>query len=741
MPQRSREIGVVPAESRANMRPPRPCSACGLPLAVGVDPRTRYHADCRDSYRKRRSEIVKRLRAAGQDFSAGSVAAEMAKANPTIPHEGMHRLLTTDITEATATALRLSPGPQEQLQHVLASRGLYERITLGQITQADVAQVLDVHPTQVSRAVSALRDRAVELLAHATETRPEEIEALLYRVAAPPGGDETEVWLWAERAADAFMAFEARYFRLPGMKLYLRKPFHRRWIVEMMFAIATGGYLQILAPPRHGKSQLMVHFCVWLIARNPNIRILWCSASEPLASDFVWAVAQTLELNDRLVSECTLRGESFAPPKRGPGTTWTKSEFTVVNRDSVLVGATMQAIGTGGSILSRNADLLIADDIENDKTIKLPSTRANTLRWYTITWDSRKEEHTASITIGSRQHADDLYKHNLEDRNFRCIVDRAHDLGCQLPKYNVELHTDCVLFPEVRSYRWLLTKMDGADARDVGDGVNLFDLVYLNVAHSGSAMYWTNDILAPCRDQLRDLGLDGVPSDRLMVAGLDPAASGYQAAVLMAVAPIKKPGERLPHGPTQMSRLAMQDWSVGRWLVDLDNRRGGGVEAMLELMDEWLERYGCRHWVVENMAMQKHFTDDPRIKYWERINDARVEGFVTGDNKYNREWGLGSLVRLWKEGVVNLPYGTEAAKRKTDLLESQLLTFDGTVESERTRRKDLHMAFWFTNKVARRMEKELVARAAAELEDQRHPAYLPSYPGITRFSSLNEAPW
>ena len=736
-----------PSATIANRRPPNLCAWCGMPLAWGVDRRTKYHHDCYTAHAKHKLAAKKRLMAAGLPQDAKSIAAEMLKERPRLEDAQTQRFLTHDITEATLLQLRLSPGPQEQLQHLLASRGLFADILGGAITQRAVSKLLDVHETQVSRAVSALRAMALDKqLSHAPIGM--DIETMLHRVPVPQGQrpgrdvDEGLLWDWARAGCEAFITWEARYCRLPGDDLYIREAFHREWITEMLFAIATGGYLQILAPPRHGKSQLQVHFCAWLICRNPNIRILWCSASEALARDFTWAVAQLLETNDQLVVECCTPGMTFAPPKRGPGTTWTKGEFTVVNRDAVLVGATMQAIGTGGSILSRNADLIICDDPESTKTTKMPSQRRHTRQWFSQILDSRKEEHSALMVTGSRQHWDDLYGYNLNDTNFRCVVNRAHDINCAKPRHNVKAHTDCVLFPRIRSYKWLYSKMMGADARtgaDDTEDANLFDLVYQNIARKSGSKYWTNAMLIPCRDTLRGIGLAGIPTEgRTLVAGLDPAASGYQAATLWALTPIK--ARTQPYDDPYLGRLRFQDWSVMRWLVDLDNRRGGGIEAMLELLDEWLLRYGAKHWVVEDMAMQRVFTTDPRVKYWEKTNEARIESHTTGVNKYDPNWGLGGMMRLWIDQTVSLPYGDVAARTKTDLLESQLLSFDGSVESERHRRKDLHMAAWFTQKVARRREKELAAQG--EEESFRASAYAQSsYPQITGFTSLTEAPW
>ena len=41
----------------------------------------------------------------------------------------------------------------------------------------------------------------------------------------------------------------------------------------------------ILSPPRHGKTELLIHFAVWRICKNPNIRIMWVGGNEDIANE------------------------------------------------------------------------------------------------------------------------------------------------------------------------------------------------------------------------------------------------------------------------------------------------------------------------------------------------------------------------------------------------------------------------------------------------------------------------
>ena len=108
------------------------------------------------------------------------------------------------------------------------------------------------------------------------------------------------------------------------------------------------------------------------------------------------------------------------------------------------------------SVLSRDCDLIIADDIEDHSSTVQPAARHNTKNWWTTTLGSRKEEHTAMVVIGSRQHPDDLYSALLESEAWETIVEEAHSSECTLPPEDVEEHTECMLWTGFRSHNMLL---------------------------------------------------------------------------------------------------------------------------------------------------------------------------------------------------------------------------------------------------------------------------------------------
>ena len=204
----------------------------------------------------------------------------------------------------------------------------------------------------------------------------------------------------AEKSLRDFKKFRDRYFETETGEKYETPDFHIRWIESILEAIEHGKQQMILSPPRHGKTDLLIHFAVWLIIKNPNVRILWVGGNEEISKNAISSVIDQLENNELLNEELCPPGKSFKPASR-TGKAWSQNGFTVGTRTVTgIKSPTMVGIGRGGKILSRDCDIIIADDIEDHGSTMQPASRENTTNWCTTTLSSRKEEHTGILVIG-----------------------------------------------------------------------------------------------------------------------------------------------------------------------------------------------------------------------------------------------------------------------------------------------------------------------------------------------------
>ena len=570
---------------------------------------------------------------------------------------------------------------------IMKKKNFFDDILSGSKTKKEIADILSCSPATVSRAMAAfLEDKAKEA----------EYEK---RSAATVGEIQ-------DADVDDFVTFRDEYFLTEQNKNYETPDFQKRWISAILDTIQHGKRLMILSPPRHGKTDLLTHFCVYMICKNPNIRIMWCGGNEDIAKNSVGAVLDHLENNEGLIQDYG-DWDGFRPANRS-GKSWSSSQFTVATRTvSGIKSPTLVAIGKGGKILSRDADLIIADDIEDHGTTVQPSARENTRNWWTTTLQSRKEEHTGMVTIGSRQHPDDLYHHLLENKAWESIIDRAHDLEVPLEDENLD-HTDHMLWAGKRSHKWLLEQLAAAETTG---GRNIFEMVYLNKAIPDGMSLFTAEAVDGCLDKSRKLG--DIPPHTTLIAGLDPASTGYQAAVLWAY-----------NVKTQQV-----------WLVDIKNDQGGGIKKAHDLMKEWHDKYWLSHWIVEENGFQRAIGQDRDIRNWAAANGVRIEGHQTYKNKWDPNFGVTSMVGMYENGKINLAWGDAATKRKVNIFRQQLLYFSqaGASNSRNVKTKtDLVMASWFPMKRIRTNVKMMLAEADSD--------YTPSY-SYYKSSEYNEVFW
>ena len=506
-----------------------------------------------------------------------------------------------------------------------------------------------------------------------------------------------------------------RLFRLKNFKdrlgqPYLTPTFQLEWVKEILRAYINGGRLTILSPPRHGKTDLLAHFAVWLIIRNPNIRILWVGGNSTISGQSLELVKDTLEFNETLRNKFLAPGEDWKPQARS-GKSWNSERFTVATREISMRSPTATAIGRNGKLLSRDADIIFTDDIDDNDSTASPTTRESTKEWWTSDLSTRKEEHTAWINIGSRQHPDDVHGWLLNKKSWSHLVFEAHDSSCLIPEHGAtdahipedhpkdcevcQKHVKCVLFPQLRTYHFLQEVL-----KDIGTAK--FQMIFQNKPQVKGLAIFIKEEIINCYNQSRGLGLDDIPVDpdsgvkyTELIGGLDPSGSGYQAAFIWAI----------------------NRYTRKRYMVDLENQEGGGIKQARLTLANFFELYKVRHWVIEENLYRGGIIEDDQLKEYCAKNGITLEGHETyASNKWDKNMGVTSLSPLFKTNLIDLPYRGVEAQSKVNEFTRQLVNFsdNNTPKSRRTLYKsDLVMAAWFPEV---RIKKTLKGYAEAQIQ-------------------------
>lgn len=152
--------------------------------------------------------------------------------------------------------------------------------------------------------------------------------------------------------------------------------------------------LMIFVPPRNGKSEVgSILFPAFLLGKHPEKEIITSSYSADLAQDFGYKTRNVVDSQEyQELFKTRLREDSKSKAK------WLTEE-----------GGGYTAVGVGGAITGRGADVLIIDDpIKNREEAESQVVRDKVWSWYTSTAYTRLEKNGAIILILTRWHKDDL---------------------------------------------------------------------------------------------------------------------------------------------------------------------------------------------------------------------------------------------------------------------------------------------------------------------------------------------
>jgi hypothetical protein len=184
----------------------------------------------------------------------------------------------------------------------------------------------------------------------------------------------------------------------------------------------------------------------------------------------------------------------------------------------------------------------------------------------------------------------------------------------------------------------------------------------------------------------REEGMDGL----YILAGLDPASTGYTAAVVLGV-----------------------DLETGkRHVIDISNRAGSKPDETRELIKDWTERYGVKEWRIERNAFQTFLTRDTEINEYLASRGVMLTEHMTNNNKSDPNFGVMAMSALFANNQITLPRSD--IQRVKSLIE-QLVTWQPN--PPKGQKTDIVMALWFAELRAL----ELVNRSARKTYFRNSP--------------------
>lgn len=313
--------------------------------------------------------------------------------------------------------------------------------------------------------------------------------------------------------------------RLAASLGFENAPHHQDWYEAL--ANETLRKMVIFAPRGHAKSTVFsVIYPLWEILRNPNVRILIVSNTSSQAKAFLRQISSTIENHQRF-------NTIFGNLKPQIPEKWADTEIIVTRDLNKFKGIeekdpTVNAVGAGGAILSKRADIIVCDDLLNKDNTRTPEQRQKLKEWFDDTLVPVLNPDGRLIVIGTAFNTDDLlhdlYKDPTYDykRKYKAIIQEPKNKK-YWDTYKEILHTDPesdiykkkadeyyfenekimlegakVLWPERMGIKKLI------DIR-ISSGTRSFGLMYQNDASSSGKGIFKETWVDNCADRDRKL--------------------------------------------------------------------------------------------------------------------------------------------------------------------------------------------------------------------------------------------
>ena len=170
---------------------------------------------------------------------------------------------------------------------------------------------------------------------------------------------------------------------------------HHDFVNSKLEAVERGEIprLMLFEPPGHAKSTYASHlFPGWYLGRNPERSVIAASHTAQLATRFGRKVRNLFASPDWPFVGVALAGDSRAADQ------W-----------ETTASGEYFAVGVGGAVTGRRADLAVIDDpLKGRKDADSITVRENLWEWYRADFHNRLKPNAAIILIQTRWHEDDL---------------------------------------------------------------------------------------------------------------------------------------------------------------------------------------------------------------------------------------------------------------------------------------------------------------------------------------------
>lgn len=427
----------------------------------------------------------------------------------------------------------------------------------------------------------------------------------------------------------------------------------------------------LLMAPRHGKTELIVHFVLHSFALDPNKRIMFGNGTQKKSEGFINnAIMTMMEGDDPLSAKFV----DMYGPFRADNRAWSKQGFTLAGRTYMNKMFSMQPFGISGNIRSFDSDAIMGDDLTDLGRSRSETVTEEDYSWLTTELMGRREYHTSLVLVGSHvaSQTGDLFSRVLNNID-KLNVGRSRFIVKTIPAHFYEKcdpvgdpdHTKCILWPDVRDYGFLEAK------RAETDDDAMYEAVYNQIPQSKSMLHFPAETLR-AKFIYPDANADGVHpppkrSDTEDIIGvLDYRRSWKQTPVVccgrptvvgLGFDPAASERKGASYSAVRVNSICLR--CARRYAIDWHHERIS-PEQHPALLEPFFNEYRPEIVTFEINAYQKALARDPRISAMETQYGFAIKEYTTDERKHDPDFGIPQHGRHFKSGMYSIPFATIA---------------------------------------------------------------------------------
>jgi phage terminase large subunit-like protein len=419
--------------------------------------------------------------------------------------------------------------------------------------------------------------------------------------------------------------------------------------------------LLLLAPRDHGKSYLSILYTVWRLCTDRNATILFVSATSGQAEKRLRLVRKFLE-SQKVIDDWA---SGDLPPFKTTDTKWISTQI-YLNRDVESIDPSLECVGAGGAVTGGHFDVLVLDDVDDDKTTLTAGVRAKTRNWLGGTIQPVLTRGGVMICVGTRKHHSDIYASMIKDPTFNVIHDRAiikmpdsYSFVTEVDSSGRDIIKDItvtgeskVLWPEQRPIEYLLKERATVGSR-------LFTREFQNEVQSDEDALFKMEWIEAAQQKGNMLGIGEIPQGRLRVI------QAWDLALVADAGRAEKNDSDFTVGITWAS-----DEHGNRYLLDIARFRGVSPSELYRRVESFYRRW--QKYVTVVAVEKNNFGQLHTLNLKQRSDIPLKEHQTTARSKQD---GIPRLAVLFENGKVSLPSRDKDSNDKTEDLVNELVGY------------------------------------------------------------------